>query len=64
MATVVITSTGGVTKRVFALGELVDRGLVTWAGEYSWVATPACAAARRITPRAWLRMIAERTFFP
>jgi heat-inducible transcriptional repressor len=31
---VVITSTGGVTKRVFALGEAVDPGLVTWAAEY------------------------------
>jgi heat-inducible transcriptional repressor len=34
IATVVITSTGGVTKRVFALGEPVDRGLVSWAAEY------------------------------
>ena len=34
MATVVITSTGGVTKRVFALGEPVDQGLVSWAGDY------------------------------
>ena len=34
VATVVITSTGGVTKRVFALGEPVDQGLVSWAGEY------------------------------
>jgi heat-inducible transcriptional repressor len=31
---VVITSTGGVTKRVFALGEPVDAGLVAWASEY------------------------------
>jgi heat-inducible transcriptional repressor len=31
---VVITSTGGVTKRVFALGEPVDSGLVSWASEY------------------------------
>jgi heat-inducible transcriptional repressor len=31
---VVITSTGGVTKRVFALSEEVDSGLVTWAAEY------------------------------
>jgi len=31
---VVITSTGGVTKRVFALGEPIDPGLVTWAAEY------------------------------
>jgi heat-inducible transcriptional repressor len=31
---VVITSTGGVTKRVFALGEEIDPGLVTWAAEY------------------------------
>lgn len=34
LATVVITSTGGVTKRVFALGEPVDQGLVNWAAEY------------------------------
>ncbi|HEX2292403.1 MAG TPA: heat-inducible transcriptional repressor HrcA [Gaiellaceae bacterium] len=34
IATVVITSTGGVTKRVFALGEPVDQGLVAWAAEY------------------------------
>ena len=31
---VVITSTGGVTKRVFRLEEPVDRGLLTWAAEY------------------------------
>ena len=31
---VVITSTGGVTKRVFRLAEPVDPGLVMWAGEY------------------------------
>ena len=31
---VVITSTGGVTKRVFRLDEPVDPGLVAWAGEY------------------------------
>ncbi|HXV03357.1 MAG TPA: heat-inducible transcriptional repressor HrcA [Gaiellaceae bacterium] len=31
---VVITSTGGVTKRVFALGNPVDAGLVAWASEY------------------------------
>jgi heat-inducible transcriptional repressor len=31
---VVITSTGGVTKQVFRLGEPVDPGLVAWAGEY------------------------------
>jgi heat-inducible transcriptional repressor len=31
---VVITSTGGVTKRVFRLDAPVDPGLVTWAGEY------------------------------
>jgi heat-inducible transcriptional repressor len=34
VATVVITSTGGVTKRIFALGEPVDPGLVNWAAEY------------------------------
>ena len=31
---VVITSTGGVTKRVFALSEPIDPGLVSWAAEY------------------------------
>jgi heat-inducible transcriptional repressor len=31
---VVITSTGSVSKRLFALGEPVDPGLTTWAGEY------------------------------
>ena len=31
---VVITSTGGVTKRVFRLDEPVDLGLVAWAAEY------------------------------
>lgn len=31
---VVITSTGGVTKRVFTYEDPVDPGLVSWAGEY------------------------------
>jgi heat-inducible transcriptional repressor len=31
---VVITSTGGVTKRLFAFEESVDPGLAEWAGEY------------------------------
>jgi heat-inducible transcriptional repressor len=31
---VVITSTGGVSKRVFALSEPIDAGLAAWAGEY------------------------------
>jgi heat-inducible transcriptional repressor len=31
---VVITSTGGVSKRVFALSDPVDPGLATWAAEY------------------------------
>jgi heat-inducible transcriptional repressor len=31
---VVITSTGGVTKRVFTFAEPVDPGLAAWAGEY------------------------------
>jgi heat-inducible transcriptional repressor len=31
---VVITSTGGVTKRLLRLAEPVDRGLVTWAADY------------------------------
>lgn len=30
---VVITSTGGVTKRVFAFPEAVDAGLIAWAGD-------------------------------
>jgi heat-inducible transcriptional repressor len=31
---VVITSTGGVSKRIFALAEPMDTGLALWAGEY------------------------------
>src|SRR5215203_206147 len=31
---VMITSTGGVSKRLFALAEPVDSGLALWAGEY------------------------------
>ncbi len=31
---VVITSTGGVTKRSFAFKEPLDQGLVSWAGQY------------------------------
>lgn len=31
---VVITSTGGVSKRIFAMSDPVDPGLATWAGEY------------------------------
>jgi heat-inducible transcriptional repressor len=31
---VVITSTGGVTKRTFAFADPVDSGLAAWAGEY------------------------------
>ena len=31
---VIITSTGGVTKRVFTFDRAIDSGLVTWAGEY------------------------------
>jgi len=31
---VVITSTGGVSKRIFALSEPVDTGVALWAGEY------------------------------
>lgn len=34
VAVVVITSTGGVTRRVFTFEERVDQGLVTWAAEY------------------------------
>ena len=31
---VMITSTGGVSKRLFALADFVDTGLALWAGEY------------------------------
>jgi heat-inducible transcriptional repressor len=31
---VVITATGGVTKRFFAFADMVDSGLAEWAGEY------------------------------
>jgi heat-inducible transcriptional repressor len=31
---VVITSTGGVSKRIFALDDPIDPGLVNWAGQY------------------------------
>lgn len=34
VAVVVITSTGGVTRRVFTFEERIDQGLVGWAGEY------------------------------
>ncbi|MEH3053437.1 MAG: heat-inducible transcriptional repressor HrcA [Patulibacter minatonensis] len=34
VAVVVITSTGGVTRRVFTFPERVDQGLVQWAAEY------------------------------
>jgi heat-inducible transcriptional repressor len=34
LVVVVITSTGGVSKRLFALAEPVDAGLALWAGEY------------------------------
>lgn len=34
VAVVVITSTGGVTRRVFTSEERLDQGLVTWAGDY------------------------------
>ena len=34
VAVVVITSTGGVTRRVFTFEQRVDQGLVNWAAEY------------------------------
>jgi heat-inducible transcriptional repressor len=34
VAVVVITSTGGVTRRVFTFEDRVDQGLVAWAAEY------------------------------
>jgi heat-inducible transcriptional repressor len=34
LVVVMITSTGGVSKRLFALAEPIDAGLALWAGEY------------------------------
>jgi heat-inducible transcriptional repressor len=58
IATVVITSTGGVTKRVFALGQPADQGLVSWAAEYLNERTvglaPGSHALRRVFAEAGL----------
>jgi heat-inducible transcriptional repressor len=65
IATVVITSTGGVTKRVFALGEPVDAGLVSWAAEYLNERTvglaPGSHALRRVFAEEGLS-VGERVF--
>jgi heat-inducible transcriptional repressor len=53
IATVVITSTGGVTKRVFALGEPVDQGLVGWAAEYLNERTTGLAPGSRSLRRVF-----------
>jgi heat-inducible transcriptional repressor len=65
IATVVITSTGGVTKRIFALGDPVDPGLVGWAAEYLNERTvglaPGSHALRRVFAEEGLSP-AERVF--
>jgi heat-inducible transcriptional repressor len=50
---VVITSTGGVTKRMFALGEPIDPGLVNWAAEYLNERTSGLALGSRALRRAF-----------
>ncbi len=60
IATVVITSTGGVTKRVFALGEPVDQGLVSWAAEYLNERT----VGRALGSRALRQAFAEEALSP
>ena len=52
---VMITSTGGVSKRIFALADPVDTGLALWAGEYLneqlaglELGAPRCAAGSTI----------------
>ncbi len=62
---VVITSTGGVTKRVFRLEEPVDPGLVSWAGEYLERAArraSGSARARCAPPRGAELSPRERAF--
>jgi len=54
--TVVITSTGGVTKRVTAFDTAVDAGLVTWAGAY--------LADRLVGHGLGSRMVAQRIADP
>lgn len=54
IATVVITSTGGVTKRVFALGEPVDQGLVGWAAEYLNERTTGLAPGSHLLRRVFV----------
>jgi heat-inducible transcriptional repressor len=47
---VVITSTGGVTKRVISYDQPVDSGLVDWAGEYLNEALGGMALGARMIP--------------
>jgi heat-inducible transcriptional repressor len=47
---VVITSTGGVTKRVISYDQAVDPGLVEWAGEYLNEAVAGMALGARMIP--------------
>ena len=54
--TVVITSTGGVTKRITAFDAVVDPGLVTWAGAY--------VAERLVGHGLGSRMVAQRIADP
>ena len=53
VVTVVITSTGGVTKRMFALGDPVDPGLVAWAAEYLNERTAGLALGSHALRRAF-----------
>jgi heat-inducible transcriptional repressor len=54
---VVITSTGGVTKRVISYDHPVDPGLVDWAGEYLNEALGSMALGARMIPAK----LADRT---
>src|SRR6185437_41664 len=47
---VVITSTGGVTKRVVSYDQPVDAGLIDWAGEYLNEALGGMALGARMIP--------------
>ncbi len=50
---VVITSTGGVTKRIFTFENPVDGGLCAWAGEYLNERLTGSASGRGCCTRAW-----------
>jgi heat-inducible transcriptional repressor len=53
IVTVVITSTGGVTKRMFALAEPIDPGVVNWAAEYLNERTAGLALGSRALRQAF-----------